>query len=448
MGDLEQAPLVPVALTRRELRAREAAALAAAEAAAAASAPLSRRERRAAEAASTAAVAQPAATVAEPAAAASTAAASTTAEPDTAERAAQLQSIAEQATALHAAVHARPVVTVETTSVSPTLDDDLIAESGTEAIEVIPVAEAVDPAIAPFLADPSVLEVEPVISAAAVPTAVPVDSAAPVWAAVPVVSAPTVARKRRFRSKRAAGRPPVATPGSRRPVAARLLSFGALVGIAGMVVGLSVPASAFFVETPTALLAVDAPTVVAGQVLDVVEASEPAPVQRDTWAMTSEAELRQASTIRRDYSYEVVNEGPVRWPFPVAVPISDGYGARVSPCSGCSSQHKGTDFTPGVGAPITAIADGVVSVKEVSSWGFGNHVFIDHVINGQKVTSVYAHMQEGSSSLQVGDVVTAGEFVGLVGATGAATGPHLHLEIRLDGVVQVDPFAWLKANAS
>ncbi len=75
-------------------------------------------------------------------------------------------------------------------------------------------------------------------------------------------------------------------------------------------------------------------------------------------------------------------------------------------------------------------------------------MFIDHVINGQKVTSVYAHMQEGSSSLQVGDVVTAGEFVGLVGATGAATGPHLHLEIRLDGVVQVDPFAWLKANAS
>jgi len=442
MGDLGQTPLVPAALTRRELRAREAAALAAADAAAAASIPTSRRERRAAEAAS---IAASTATAPQPAV---VDAASTTAAPAASERAAQLQSIAEQATALHAAVHARPVVTVETTSVSPTLDDDLIADSGTEAIEVIPVAEAVDPAIAPFLADPSVLEVEPVISAAAVPTAVPVDSAAPVWAAVPVVSAPTVARKRRFRSKRAAGRPPVATPGSRRPVAARLVSFGALVGIAGMVVGLSVPASAFFVETPTALLAVDAPTVVAGQVLDVVEASEPAPVQRDTWAMTSEAELRQASTIRRDYSYEVVNEGPVRWPFPVAVPISDGYGARVSPCSGCSSQHKGTDFTPGVGAPITAIADGVVSVKEVSSWGFGNHVFIDHVINGQKVTSVYAHMQEGSSSLQVGDVVTAGEFVGLVGATGAATGPHLHLEIRLDGVVQVDPFAWLKANAS
>jgi murein DD-endopeptidase MepM/ murein hydrolase activator NlpD len=408
MADLEQAPL-----TRREVRAREAAALAAAEAAAASSIPTSRRARREAEAA--------------------------------------LAASAE----LQASVPERPVVTIDTAPASATLPEEPVAavaaqneEASDEVVEDIPEA------IAPFLADNSVLEIEPVASATAVPIVEPAipapDASEPVLTAIPVFSTPPAASSRRVRTpSRIAGRPPVATAAPRPSVAKRVVSFGALVGAAAMVVGLSIPASAFFVETPTALLAVDAPTVVAGQVLGTIETTtESAPVERDGWAMTSEAELRQASTIRRDYSYDVVNEGPVRWPFPVAVPISDGYGARVSPCSGCSSQHKGTDFTPGVGAPITAIADGVVSVKEVSSWGFGNHVFIDHVINGQKVTTVYAHMQEGSSALQVGDVVTAGQFVGLVGATGAATGPHLHLEIRLDGVVQVDPFAWLKANAS
>jgi murein DD-endopeptidase MepM/ murein hydrolase activator NlpD len=408
MADLEQAPL-----TRRELRAREAVARAAAETAAASSIHTSRRARREAEAA--------------------------------------LVASAE----LQASVPERPVVTIDTAPASATLPEEpaaaLVAQNDELPAEV---AEEIPEAVAPFLADNSVLEIEPVASATAVPIVEPAiptpDASEPVLTAIPVFSTPPAASTRHVRTpNRVAGRPPVATAAPRPSLAKRAISFGTLVGAAAMVVGLSIPASAFFVDTPTALLAVDAPTVVAGQVLDTIETTtESAPVERDGWAMTSEAELRQASTIRRDYSYDVVNEGPVRWPFPVAVPISDGYGARVSPCSGCSSQHKGTDFTPGVGAPITSIADGVVSVKEVSSWGFGNHVFIDHVINGQKVTTVYAHMQEGSSALQVGDVVTAGQFVGLVGATGAATGPHLHLEIRLDGVVQVDPFAWLKANAS
>jgi murein DD-endopeptidase MepM/ murein hydrolase activator NlpD len=442
MAELEPAPL-----TRRELRAREAAALAAAEAAAAASVPASRRERRAAEAASAAATIDAAASVRTSAPvsasddAASSAAETDVAASDDAETDVDTDALAE------IAAQARPIVTVETVEASSV---DLLADASPAAEDIAEDPAVQNPAIAPFLADASILDMEPVASASAVPDIAPVESTEPALAAVPVFSDPTVAPVRRSRAaRRAAARPPVSTAASRPHFGKRLVAFGTLVGAAAMVVGLSIPASAFFVETPTALLAVDAPERVAAQVLDTIDTSAiSAPVERDTWAMTSEAELRQASTIRRDFSYEVHNEGAVRWPFPVAVPISDGYGARVSPCSGCSSQHKGTDFTPGVGAPITSIADGVVTIKEVSSWGFGNHVFIEHVINGQKVTTLYAHMQEGSSALKVGDVVEAGQFVGLVGATGAATGPHLHLEIRLDGVVQVDPFAWLKANAS
>jgi murein DD-endopeptidase MepM/ murein hydrolase activator NlpD len=225
-----------------------------------------------------------------------------------------------------------------------------------------------------------------------------------------------------------------------------LKSIGALLLAASMAVAVSLPAAAFFVETPTAVVADDVPATGEGQVVVADSANLTEVVQYDSWDVASPAELQQASTLRSDSSYTVSNEGAIRWPFPIAVPISDGYGSRTSPCSGCSSQHKGTDFTPGAGSAIGAIADGVVSLKTTSSWGFGYHVYIDHVIDGQTVTSVYGHMQMGSSDLEVGDVVKAGDFVGLVGSTGASTGPHLHLEVRVDGV-QVDPFLWLTVNA-
>jgi murein DD-endopeptidase MepM/ murein hydrolase activator NlpD len=57
-------------------------------------------------------------------------------------------------------------------------------------------------------------------------------------------------------------------------------------------------------------------------------------------------------------------------------------------------------------------------------------------------------MQLGSLSLQVGDAVSRGEVVGLVGSTGQSTGPHLHFEIKLGGVTPVDPMAWLRAHVA
>jgi murein DD-endopeptidase MepM/ murein hydrolase activator NlpD len=99
----------------------------------------------------------------------------------------------------------------------------------------------------------------------------------------------------------------------------------------------------------------------------------------------------------------------------------------------------------GNGAPIFAIADGVVTAAKFGG-GYGQHVYLEHDINGRSVLTVYAHMQRGSSPLRVGDVVEVGDFIGLVGSTGISTGPHLHFEVRIEGEY-VDPFAWLKENA-
>ena len=141
--------------------------------------------------------------------------------------------------------------------------------------------------------------------------------------------------------------------------------------------------------------------------------------------------------------------GPaVHWPFPTAARLSDEFGPRDSPCAGCSSFHKGLDLLPGEGTPVHAIADGVV--REVSAYddgGLGVHVVLDHTIDGRLVSSVYAHFQEGSLTVAVGQAVSVGDELGAVGTTGQSTGPHLHLEILLDGVTPTDPFSWLIERA-
>lgn len=181
------------------------------------------------------------------------------------------------------------------------------------------------------------------------------------------------------------------------------------------------------------------------QELTVAGESMPA-TARDSYTVTSWSEMLRLKYGTRSFGYSTTGTGPVRWPFPSEVPISSGFGSRAAPCQGCSTYHRGLDFTPGAGAPIFAIADGTVVLHEEGG-GFGNHVIIEHTINGQRVRSLYAHMQWGSSPLQQGDAITVGDFIGLVGATGQVTGNHLHFELEVDGTA-VDPYGWLKQNAS
>ncbi|GAA3341735.1 hypothetical protein GCM10017714_26950 [Curtobacterium pusillum] len=137
--------------------------------------------------------------------------------------------------------------------------------------------------------------------------------------------------------------------------------------------------------------------------------------------------------------------GEVRSPFPGPVRMSSGFGYRSAPCGACSSLHQGLDFNPGMGAPIGAVAAGTVRVSG-TYFSYGYAVVIDHVIDGREVSTLYGHMIPGSSPLEVGDTVEAGEFLGKVGSSGVSTGAHLHLEVLMDGVTPIDPEAWLEAR--
>lgn len=139
--------------------------------------------------------------------------------------------------------------------------------------------------------------------------------------------------------------------------------------------------------------------------------------------------------------------GTIQWPFAYGVRLSDGYGSRPQPCEGCSTNHRGQDFDAGTGAPIQAIADGVVTKVEHLSGGLGTYVQIQHQIDGDTIDSVYGHMIADSPMVEVGDQVHVGQQIGLVGNTGASTGAHLHFEIHVNGSY-VDPFLWMKAHAN
>jgi hypothetical protein len=257
---------------------------------------------------------------------------------------------------------------------------------------------------------------------------------------------PSKARsKPRRMAKKTARRDAVRLASAKKPLGKRLLSFGAMLFAGALAFGLTVPANAFDngpEEAPLAdTLAMEAQTVEVDPTL--VSFSE-----RDAWSVTSWAEMLRLRYGNRSFDY-TVGTGPIRWPFPYPVPISSGFGDRAAPCRGCSTAHSGIDFNPGWGAAIFAIADGVVYEHGEGGTSWGNYVILQHTIDGQTVFSGYAHMQSSSSPLVVGEEIKVGDFVGLVGATGQATGAHLHFTISIgDPMHYVDPYTFLKTYAS
>jgi len=123
------------------------------------------------------------------------------------------------------------------------------------------------------------------------------------------------------------------------------------------------------------------------------------------------------------------------WATPVVGIINDSYGSRpIRPLPGVNAFHAGTDLGSACGSPIYAASAGVVT--QTGQLGtYGNWILIEH---GEGVSTGYAHIRDDATLVTTGDTVTAGQVIAKVGSTGASTGCHLHLEVRVDGNA-IDP---------
>jgi murein DD-endopeptidase MepM/ murein hydrolase activator NlpD len=111
--------------------------------------------------------------------------------------------------------------------------------------------------------------------------------------------------------------------------------------------------------------------------------------------------------------------------------ITSGFGMRNHPVYGYSREHAGADYAAPTGTPVRTIGDGVVEFAGVQS-GYGKVIYVQHP--NKTDTSVYAHLSR--IDVQAGNKVTQGQTIGAVGSTGVATGPHLHLEFRVNNEPQ------------
>lgn len=122
---------------------------------------------------------------------------------------------------------------------------------------------------------------------------------------------------------------------------------------------------------------------------------------------------------------------------PTIRPVEEGYissvfGYRINPLTGRREFHRGLDIATKTGTPIIASADGIVSFSGKNG-SFGNMIAIDH---GYGYTTRYGHCKELLK--KKGETVKRGDVIALVGNTGRSTGPHVHYEVKLNGV-QVNP---------
>ena len=107
--------------------------------------------------------------------------------------------------------------------------------------------------------------------------------------------------------------------------------------------------------------------------------------------------------------------------------MSSGYGKRTDPFNGKKSYHRGVDFAGKRGSNVVAVASGVVVRSEQVS-GFGNLIEVRHA---DGYSTLYGHNKQ--NLVKVGDMVSKGDTIALLGSTGRSSGPHVHFEVHRDG---------------
>jgi Peptidase family M23 len=143
-----------------------------------------------------------------------------------------------------------------------------------------------------------------------------------------------------------------------------------------------------------------------------------------------QTEIKQAQDVKREAFNKITPEREWAGPFaaPVNAPSSDIFGTRRVFNGVTKSVHQGLDYRVGPGTPVMAVNSGTVILARPLYFE-GNCVVLDH---GQGLLSLYLHLSE--LKVKEGERVERGAEVGLSGATGRATGPHLHLAVRWQGV--------------
>ncbi len=169
-----------------------------------------------------------------------------------------------------------------------------------------------------------------------------------------------------------------------------------------------------------------------------------ASAQLDEWQNEYQSASQQLGEIdaanRAQGRVYVSGDGMFTSPLPVALQMTSPFGWRMHPVLGIMKYHNGTDLAAACGTPEYPIAPGVVAAVTVETAG-GNVVYVNHgMINGNSWVSAYVHMQKVDVS--VGQQVDRTTVLGEAGATGYATGCHLHLSLMKDGA-DVDPMDYL-----
>jgi len=172
---------------------------------------------------------------------------------------------------------------------------------------------------------------------------------------------------------------------------------------------------------------------------DIAEESPLAPTYKESIEQYNF--LRAASFSRLENQYPrqwLKNVVPTLWP--VNGRLLSRFGERQDPFSEEGELHTGIDISASMGTPVHAAADGIV---ERADWlgGYGKMVVVDH---GHGVHTRYAHLSQ--FEVIPGQEIRRGEIVGLSGATGRVTSPHLHFEVRLGGTA-VNPYPYLVRSA-
>ena len=140
---------------------------------------------------------------------------------------------------------------------------------------------------------------------------------------------------------------------------------------------------------------------------------------------SQESEARALKSYFEDQQ-ALLASAPSIWP--VRGWLTSDFSVRLDPYTGERVMHEGLDIAAGVGTPVRAPSDGTVVFSGLEG-GYGHVLVIDH---GYGLKTRYGHLSR--IDVKVGEKVKRGQFVAAVGNTGRSTGPHLHYEVRVNGV--------------